>query len=369
MKFEIIKESADSMARLGKLYLPNGEVETPVFLPVGTQGTVKTITPRELSENGVEMIICNTYHLYLRPGYEIIQNGGGLSRFIGWHRPVATDSGGFQIYSLATLRKIDGEGVKFQSHIDGSYHFFTPELVIKVQEALGSDIMMCLDVCPSYPATIEQATESVTRTTNWAKRSKTVKKEENNLFGIIQGATYPELRKRHSQEIVEIGFDGYAIGGLCLGEPSNVTYEMIEVVLENLPKDKPRYLMGAGYPEDIIESVLRGVDIFDCVLPTRNGRTGTAFTSQGRIMIRNAQYLRDYTPLDSTCDCYTCQNFPRAYLRHLFIAGEVLGPKLLTLHNIHFFIKIIKAIRKAIKEDKLDYLAKLIKKTNEKEEK
>uniref|UniRef100_A0A7C6EEQ1 Queuine tRNA-ribosyltransferase n=1 Tax=candidate division WOR-3 bacterium TaxID=2052148 RepID=A0A7C6EEQ1_UNCW3 len=367
MKFEIIKESSNSKARLGKLYLPNGEVETPVFMPVGTQGTVKTMTPRELLENGVEMIICNTYHLYLRPGYEVIQNAGGLSRFIGWNRPVATDSGGFQIYSLATLRKIDDEGVKFQSHIDGSYHFFTPELVIKVQEALGSDIMMCLDVCPAYPATFDQAKESCDRTTNWAKRS-IASRSQSALFGIIQGATYPDLREKHSQEIVEIGFDGYAIGGLCLGEPSLVTYEMVEVVVANLPKDKPRYLLGAGYPLDIINAVMRGVDIFDCVLPTRNGRTGTAFTSQGKIMMRNAQYSRDYAPLDSACDCYTCQNFTRAYLRHLFIADEVLGPKLLTLHNIHFFIKLIKDIRRAIKEDKLDLLAKAIQKINEKEE-
>jgi queuine tRNA-ribosyltransferase len=365
MKFEIIKQDSDSQARLGKLSLPNGEVETPVFMPVGTQGTVKTITPKELSENGVEMIICNTYHLYLRPGHEVIKNAGGLSRFIGWNRPVVTDSGGFQIYSLATLRKIDDEGVKFQSHIDGSYHLFTPELVVQVQEALGSDIMMCLDVCPPYPTPIEPASESCNRTTLWAKRSKASKHQISNLFGIIQGATYPELRRRHTQEIVEIDFDGYAIGGLCLGEPSNVTYEMVEVTVENLPKAKPRYLMGAGYPEDIIQAVWRGVDIFDCVLPTRNGRTGTAFTSQGRIMMRNAQYIRDYSPLDPDCDCYTCQNFTRAYLRHLFIADEILGPKLLTLHNIHFFIRLMKEIKKAIKEDRFSSWAKTIQKTAE----
>jgi len=353
MKFEIAKQDSNSLARLGKLYLPNGEVETPVFMPVATQGTVKTISPKELLENQVEMIICNTYHLYLRPGYEVIQNAGGLSRFIGWNRPVATDSGGFQIYSLATLRKIDDEGVKFQSHIDGSLHLFTPELVVKVQEALGSDIMMCLDVCPSYPATIEQASEACSKTTFWAKRSKAVKSESSNLFGIIQGATYSDLRKKHTKEILEIGFDGYAIGGLCLGEPSNVTYEMVEITVEDLPEDKPRYLMGAGYPEDIIAAVMRGVDIFDCVLPTRNGRTGTAFTSQGRVMIRNAQYIGDYSPLDSKCNCYTCQSFTRSYLRHLFIADEILGPKLLSLHNIHFFIHLMKDIRQAIKEDKL----------------
>jgi queuine tRNA-ribosyltransferase len=273
---------------------------------------------------------------------------------------VVTDSGGFQIYSLATLRKIDDEGVKFQSHIDGSNHLFTPELVVQIQEALGSDIMMCLDICPPYPATLEQTSEACARTTLWAKRSKNSKSEATNLFGIIQGATYPELRRRHTQEIIEIDFDGYAIGGLCLGEPSNVTYEMVEITIKGLPKEKPRYLMGAGYPEDIINGVMCGVDIFDCVLPTRNGRTGTAFTSQGRVMIRNAQYIIDYSPLDPACDCYACQNFTRAYLRHLFNASEVLGPKLLTLHNIHFFIQLIKNIRRAIKEGKLSSLLKTI---------
>jgi queuine tRNA-ribosyltransferase len=368
MKFEIVKQDTNSKARLGKLSLPNGEVETPVFMPVGTQGTVKTITPKELLENDVQMIICNTYHLYLRPGYEVIQNGGGLSRFIGWNRPVATDSGGFQIYSMATLRKIDDEGVKFQSHIDGSYHLFTPELVVKVQEAFGSDIMMCLDICPSYPATIEQASEACQRTTLWAQRSKATKKETTNLFGIIQGATYQDLRRKHTKELVEIGFDGYAIGGLCLGEPSKVTYDMVENTNENLPKDKPRYLMGAGYPEDIINAVLRGVDIFDCVLPTRNGRTGTAFTSQGRIMMRNAQYIKDYSALDPDCNCYTCQNFTRSYLRHLFIADELLGPKLLSLHNIHFFIQLTKKIRRAIKEDNFMSLVKTIENNAERED-
>lgn len=360
MRFEIIKEATDSLARLGKLYLPNGEVETPVFMPVGTQGTVKTITPKELLENDVEMIICNTYHLYLRPGYEVIERAGGLSRFIGWNRPVVTDSGGFQIYSLAPLVKTDDEGVRFQSHIDGSYHFFTPELVIKIQEALASDIMMCLDVCPPYPTTVEQAKSALAKTTLWARRAKAVKSQTTNLFGVVQGATFPDLRRQHSKAITEIDFDGYAIGGLCLGEPSNVTYEMVEITVENLPKSKPRYLMGAGYPLDIVQGVLRGVDIFDCVLPTRNGRTGTAFTSQGRIMMRNAQYIYDYSPLDPACDCYTCQNFTRAYLRYLFNAGEVLGPRLLTFHNIHFFIQLLKKIRKAIKEERLKEWAKTI---------
>lgn len=350
MKFEIIKTSKDCNARLGKLFLPNGIVNTPVFMPVGTQGTVKTMTPKELSELGAEMIVCNTYHLYLRPGHKIIESAGGISKFIGWHKPVLTDSGGFQIYSLASLCKITDEGVKFQSHIDGSYHFFTPELVVEIQESLGSDIAMCLDICPSYPSTYDDAEMAMRKTLNWAERSKNIKREKTNLFGIIQGATYSDLRRTSAQATVDLGFDGYAIGGLCLGEPSNVTYEMIDVIRDFIPAEFPCYLMGAGYPEDIIEGVKRGVDIFDCVLPTRNGRTGTAFSSQGRITIRNARYISDFTPLDPECDCYTCQNFTRSYLRHLFIAGEYLGPKLLTLHNLSFFLTLIKNIRKHVEQ-------------------
>lgn len=355
MKFEILKTIKDCKARLGKLSLPNGIVQTPIFMPVGTQGTVKTITPKELYELGAEIIVCNTYHLYLRPGHKIIESAGGISKFIGWHKPVLTDSGGFQIYSLASLCKITDEGVKFQSHIDGSYHFFTPEFVVEIQESLGSDIAMCLDVCPPYPVSQEVAQEAVQRTLYWAERSKNSKKPDTNLFGIIQGATYPELRKTSAQATVDLGFNGYAIGGLCLGEPSNVTYEMIDVVRDFIPNEYPCYLMGAGYPEDIIEGVKRGVDIFDCVLPTRNGRTGTAFTSLGRITIRNAQYTSDFTPLDPECECYTCKNFTRAYLRHLFIAGEYLGPKLLTLHNLSFFLTLIKNIRKHIEQE--DFLS------------
>ncbi|MCS7257966.1 MAG: tRNA guanosine(34) transglycosylase Tgt [candidate division WOR-3 bacterium] len=350
MLFEITKTDEQSKARRGKLFLPNGIVETPVFMPVGTQGTVKTITPKELNELDVEIIVCNTYHLYLRPGTEVIAAGGGLSKFIGWHKPILTDSGGYQIYSLHALRKITNEGVEFQSHIDGSIHFFTPESVVAIQEKFQSDIAMCLDICPPYPATYEEAQNATKLTLTWAERAKKVQKSNTILFGIIQGATYPDLRKYSAQETVNLGFSGYAIGGLCLGEPSDVTYEMIDTVRNYIPTNVPCYLMGAGYPEDIVEAVKRGVDMFDCVLPTRNGRTGTAFCSFGRLTIRNSQYTYDFSPLDPNCNCYTCRNFSRAYLRHLFIVNEVLGPKLLTLHNLHFFVNLIKEIRRHIDE-------------------
>jgi queuine tRNA-ribosyltransferase len=355
MHFTITKTAIDCQARLGKVILPNGIVETPIFMPVGTQGTVKTILPSELELLGAQIIVCNTYHLYLRPGPDIIKSAGGLSKFIGWHKPILTDSGGFQIYSLAPLRKITDEGVKFQSHIDGSTHFFTPESVVEIQEKFGSDIAMCLDVCPAYPSTYEDAQTAMNQTLIWSERARNMKKEDTNLFGIIQGATYADLRKKSAQATVDLNFDGYAVGGLCLGEASSITYEMIDAVREYIPVPKICYLMGAGYPEDIIEAVRRGVDMFDCVLPTRNGRTGTAFTSQGRIAIRNAQYLTDFTPLDPQCNCYTCQNFTRAYLRHLFIVGEVLGPKLLTLHNLHFYLDLVKNIQLHIEQE--DFLS------------
>jgi len=345
MEFELLRTDPASKARLGRLNLPHGEVMTPAFMPVGTQGTVKTMTPEELNANAVQMIVCNTYHLYLRPGHETVRQAGGLNRFIGWNRPILTDSGGFQVYSLTPLRELTEEGVKFQSHIDGSRHFFTAERVVEIQEALGSDIAMCLDVCPPYPVSRADAEQAMKTTSAWARRCAQARKPETNLFGIIQGATYPELRRTSAQELVELDLPGYALGGLCLGEPSSVTYEMIECGVELLPEGRPRYLMGAGYPEDIVAAVTRGIDMFDCVLPTRNGRTGTAFAAAGRVTIRNARYSQDHTALDSSCDCYTCRNFTRSYLRHLFIAGEALGPHLLTLHNIHFFVDLVATIR------------------------
>jgi queuine tRNA-ribosyltransferase len=319
-------------------------------MPVGTQGTVKTMTPAELNDLGVQMIVCNTYHLYLRPGHETVRQGGGLSDYIGWHKPILTDSGGFQVYSLAPLRAITEEGVRFQSHIDGSRHQFTPELVVQIQEAFGADVVMCLDVCPPYPVSFDDAQRATGTTTVWARRCAQARQPETNLFGIVQGATYPELRRQSAKDLVELDLPGYAIGGLCLGEPSAVTYEMISICEELLPRERPRYVMGSGYPEDIVSAVQRGVDMFDCVLPTRNGRTGTAFTSEGRVTIRNARHSRDYTPLDGKCGCYTCRNFTRSYLRHLFIAGEALGPHLLTLHNIHFFTDLMATIRAHIEQ-------------------
>ncbi len=328
--------------------LPHGTVTTPCFMPVGTQGTVKTLTPAELTGLGAEIVVANTYHLYLRPGPHRVRTAGGISRFMGWNRPVLTDSGGYQVYSLAALFRVNDEGALFQSHLDGSRHLFTPELVIEVQQTLGSDIAMCLDECPPYPVNRQTAETAQKRTTIWARRCRAAQSAETNLFGIVQGATYLDLRRRSAGELVELGFAGYALGGLCLGEPSELTREIVAEVTTMLPANRPRYLMGAGYPEDIIAAVGLGVDMFDCVLPTRNGRTGTAFTSTGRVVIRNARYADDFTPLDEDCDCYTCRTFTRAYLRHLFIADEALGPRLLTLHNIRFFLNLMAGIRRAI---------------------
>ncbi|OYD14804.1 tRNA guanosine(34) transglycosylase Tgt [candidate division WOR-3 bacterium JGI_Cruoil_03_51_56] len=359
MKFEVVRSGLETRARLGRLSLAHGVVKTPVFMPVGTQATVKTMTPAELDESGTEMIVCNTYHLYLRPGHRRIQALGGLGKFMNWSRPILTDSGGFQVYSLAALSRVTDEAAEFQSHIDGSRHLFTPELVVEIQEALGSDIAMCLDECPPYPVSRQKAEEALCRTKLWAGRCQKAQKQDTNLFAIVQGGTYPELRRRSATELVELDFPGYALGGLCLGEPSGLTYELVDSVTDVLPSDRPRYLMGAGYPEDIIEAVKRGVDMFDCVLPTRNGRTGTAFTSKGRLIIRNARYSDDKRPLDEACDCYTCRNFSRAYLRHLFIAGEALGPRLLTFHNIWFFQSLMKQIRAAIDKGKFESWSRL----------
>jgi len=343
-------EKTDSLARLGRLDLPHGTVSTPCFMPVGTQGTVKTLTPVEIAEAGAEIIVCNTYHLYLRPGHKRIQAAGGLSKFMGWDRPILTDSGGFQVYSLASMTRVTDEGAQFQSHVDGSRHMFTPELVVEIQEALGSDIAMCLDECPPYPVSRPAAEAAAARTSLWADRCAAARQPGTNLFGIVQGATYPDLREQSAKSLVALGLPGYAIGGLCLGEPSAVTYDMVGLVAALLPADRPRYLMGAGYPEDIIASVRLGVDMFDCVLPTRNGRTGTAFTSTGRVVIRNAKHADDPAPLDEACDCYACRTFSRAYLRHLFVVGESLGPRLLTLHNVRFFQRLMQGIRTAIEQ-------------------
>ena len=350
MQFHVLERDAETGARLGRLSLPHGEVATPVFMPVGTQATVKTMTPSELESVGTEMVVCNTYHLYLRPGHERIRSLGGLGRFMGWSRPILTDSGGFQVYSLAVLARVADEGVEFQSHIDGSRHSLTPERAVRIQEALGSDVAMCLDECLSYPAAREQAEQALERTTLWARRCREAQKEETNLFAIVQGATHEDLRKRSAAELVELDFPGYAMGGFCLGEPSELTYELVAATRAALPLDRPCYLMGAGYPEDIIAAAGMGVDMFDCVLPTRNGRTGTAFTSFGRVAIKNARHADDGSPLDEECDCDACRRFSRAYLRHLFIAGEALGPRLLTLHNVRFFQRLMSGLRNSIRQ-------------------
>ncbi|ACX52385.1 queuine tRNA-ribosyltransferase [Ammonifex degensii KC4] len=318
-------------------------------MPVGTQATVKGLTPDELGALGTQILLCNTYHLYLRPGVSIVEEAGGLHRFMRWSGPILTDSGGFQVLSLTPLRKVTDEGVIFRSHLDGSEHFFTPEKVVDLQERLGPDIAMVLDECPPYPASREEIEKAVKRTSAWAERSrKAWRRKEVTFFGIVQGGVYRDLREKSAEELVALDFPGYAIGGLSVGEPKELTYAVLDWVVPLLPPDKPRYLMGVGTPEDILEGVARGIDMFDCVLPTRLGRHATAFTRRGRINIRRAAYARDFGPLEEGCQCYTCRHYTRAYLHHLFRAEEMLGPRLLTLHNLHFLFRLMERIREAI---------------------
>jgi len=351
--FRVTKKEAGSRARSGLLNTPHGVIETPIFMPVGTQATVKTMTPDDLKAVGAEIILSNTYHLYLRPGHELVQRLGGLHKFMNWDRPILTDSGGYQVFSHSELRKITEDGVKFQSHLDGSYHVFTPESAVAVQESLGADIIMCFDECAPYPSTYDYLKGSTERTSRWAKRCKDAKKRDDQaLFGIIQGGMYRDLRERSLAELVEIGFDGYAIGGLSVGETKPLMYEVTEYTAAAMPEDRPRYLMGVGTPEDLVECVMLGVDMFDCVMPTRNARTGTLFTSFGKLNIKGAAYIEDNGPVDPECGCYTCRNFSRAYLRHLYHAGEILAMRLNTLHNLHYYLNLIKEIRQAIKDDR-----------------
>ena len=330
---------------------PHGTVETPVFMPCGTQATVKALTPHELEAEGVEMVLCNTYHLYLRPGHRVIEELGGLHRFMAWPRPLLTDSGGYQVYSMASLRRISEEGVTFRSHLDGSRHFVSPELAIDIQRALGADIVMPLDECPPSPSTNSYLQSSLELTVRWAERSRAAHPHgEPALFGILQGGTDKRLREKGAEALQKIGFDGYALGGLSVGESKEEMYDTIAHAAPLLPVDRPRYLMGVGTPEDLVEGVARGVDMFDCVMPTRHGRTGSLFTSHGRINIKAAQHARDGRPPDPACDCYTCRHFSRAYLRHLFVADEILGLRLNTLHNIHFYLTLMKQIRHVIEE-------------------
>ena len=355
VRYELIKTCAQSGARLGKVHTPHGVIDTPVFMPVGTQATVKAMSPLELKEIGAEIILSNTYHLFIRPGHNLIKDFGGLHGFMNWDRPILTDSGGFQVFSLNELRKITEEGVIFRSHLDGTKHFFTPEFVMEIENALGADIMMAFDECTPYPCEHDYAKKSMERTARWLKRCYDSHKntEKQALFGIVQGGTFKDLRIESAKLTTDIELPGYAIGGLSVGEPKKLMYEMLEYTTPLLPKDKPRYLMGVGSPDCLIDGVIRGIDMFDCVLPTRIARNGTVMTSTGKIVIRNAEYAEDHEPLDKECDCYTCKNFTRGYIRHLIKANEILGGRLTTIHNLRFLQNLMKDIRQAIMDDRL----------------
>lgn len=338
-------------ARTGLLKTPRGQLETPVFMPVGTQASVKTMTPHEVEDIGFRIILANTYHLYLRPGADLVAEAGGLHRFMRWPHSILTDSGGFQVFSLAKLRKIEEEGVTFQSHLDGSRHFISPEKSIAIQEQLGADIIMAFDECAPYPCDYEYARRSMELTHRWAARcQKAHQRRDQALFGIVQGSVYADLRAASARTLVDMDFPGYGIGGLSVGEPKEIMLQMLDVVQEILPLDKPRYLMGVGAPEDLVEGVARGVDMFDCVLPTRIGRHGTVFTRTGTIIVRDARYARDFGPLDPDCDCYVCRHYTRAYIRHLFKSGEVLALRLATWHNLAFLQRLMVDIRTAIRQ-------------------
>lgn len=359
--FRLIHQDRKCKARAGALLTAHGEIQTPCFMPVGTQGTVKTLSPLELDHAGARIILCNAYHLFLRPGVEVVRNAGGLHRFISWPGAILTDSGGYQIFSLSMFRRISEEGVEFQSHLDGSKFFMTPERIVEIQQAMGADIIMPLDECVHYPCSKDYAKTAMERTVAWAKRSKTQSTEHRTqsisgnkqlLFGIVQGATYEDLRQECIKRLTDIGFGGYAIGGVSVGEPEILRYNIITYLLQRLPENQTRYLMGSGTPEDILQAVESGCDMFDCVIPTRLGRNGTAFTSEGKLIIRNAPYIGDYNPLDKDCSCYACRNFNRAYLRHLFNSEEILGMRLVSLHNVHFYLQLMRGIREAIQQDR-----------------
>ena len=356
--YELIKTDNKTKARRGRVHTPHGDIETPVFMPVGTQATVKAMRPEQVKEMGANIILSNTYHLYLRPGHEIVKAAGGLHKFMNWDKAILTDSGGFQVFSLGALRKITEEGAKFRSHIDGSPHMITPEKSIEIQNSLGSDIMMAFDECAPYPAERDYVKNSLERTTRWLKRCKDYHKdiEKQSLFGIMQGGMYKDLRYQSAMEIVELDLPGYAIGGLSVGEPKEIMLDILDDCVDYLPEDKARYLMGVGSPDYLFEGVERGVDMFDCVLPTRIARHGLAMTSYGRVNIKNAKYEKDWEALDPECDCYTCKNYSKAYLRHLFKADEMLSSMLLSNHNLHFLIKMMENIRMSIEEDRFsDY--------------
>ena len=358
IKYELKKKSNECNARLGRITTPHGSFDTPVFMAVGTQGTVKTLVKEELHEIGSQIILGNTYHLWNQPGHKIVEEAGGLHKFMNWDRSILTDSGGFQVFSLAKLRDIHEEGVYFKHHKSGKQLFLSPEIALEIQNSLGSDIMMSFDECPPYPCTYDYMKKSVDRTLRWAQRSLDANKHKDTqgLFGIVQGGEFDDLRKNCAEELVKMPFDGYSIGGTSVGEPKEIQNKVLDVVCPILPEDKPRYLMGVGSPGAILDAIERGVDMFDCVLPTRIARHGTAMTSHGRVIIKNKEYEHDFTPLDDNCDCYCCKNYTKAYLRHLFKANEMLGHRLMSIHNIRFLVNLTEKAREAIKEDRfLEY--------------
>ena len=351
--YELVKADAKTGARAGIIHTPHGSFPTPIFMPVGTQASVKGVSPEELKELGAGIILSNTYHLFLRPGMELVREAGGLHKFMNWDRAILTDSGGFQVFSLGDLRKITEEGVTFRSHIDGSRKFLSPEVSMQVQMALGSDIVMAFDECVPYPADYDYAKHSTERTTRWAQRCKdTMTSEQQGLFGIVQGGMYKDLRTRSVQELVAMDFPGYAVGGLSVGEPKELMYEMLEHTVSQLPQTKPRYLMGVGTPDCLVEGVLHGIDMFDCVFPTRVARNGTAMTWTGRLVMKNAEYTHDFRPIEEGCGCYACRHYTRAYIRHLVRANEIFGLRLLSLHNLYFLQSFMRELRQSILEDR-----------------
>lgn len=360
MFFSLKKFDSKTKARLGVIHTPHGDIESPFFMPVGTRATVRTLSSEDLHTIGASIELSNAYHLYIRPGLDVIEHAGGLHKFMNWNKPILTDSGGYQVFSLTKLRKITDEGVRFQSHFDGKQHFLTPEDVMHIQKVLGSDMVMPLDECAPYPCERKPAEEALIRTTAWAKRSKEhfyktgMHERGQRLFGIVQGATHQDLRERSARELLEIGFDGYAIGGVSVGEPVKDMFETLDWVMPLMPANAPRYFMGIGMPDQIVKAVGMGIDMFDTVLPTRYGRYGTAFTSKGRVNIHNGEFTQDLSPVDDACDCVTCRNYTRSYIRHLFNVDEILGLRLLAYHNVYFYVKLMQRIREAISQDRYE---------------
>ena len=348
--FDFTIEARSEDARAGVLRTPHGNIKTPIFMPVGTRATVKTLDPQDLDNVNAQIILGNTYHLYLRPGHELIKKAGGLHKFMGWNKPILTDSGGFQVMSLAGLRKITPEGVRFQSHIDGSYHMFTPEKVMEIQNAIGADIIMSFDECPPYPATKKYVADSLKTTLDWAARGKAVHENTDHqaLFGIVQGGIYEDLREESAKKLMEMDFPGYSIGGLAVGEEKEDMFKITKFLNNILPNEKPRYLMGVGTPGDLLKNIENGVDMFDCVMPTRNARKGTIFTWNGKMIIKSARYKEDFAPIDENCQCYTCRNHSRSYIRHLLNVNELLGMRLASIHSLHFYLDLVTKAREAI---------------------